>query len=126
MFPKGDDGNGLCVTEPAESIGAFKAFIIETIGTAVLCIVICSFWDPRNKRNTDSIPLRVGLTVTVLAIITAPYTGASLNPARSLGPAIWAGNWKNHWVYWTAPNLGGVLAALLSRYVFYRSPELLE
>jgi aquaporin TIP len=42
-----------------------------------------------------------------------PFTGAALNPARALGPALVAGLWEGHWIYWVGPIAGGVVAATL-------------
>lgn len=44
-----------------------------------------------------------------------PHTGASMNPARSLGPAIIANQWQNHWIYWIGPLLGASCAGLMYR-----------
>lgn len=123
MYPKGEDEGGLCITVPADGISTFQAFLVEFIGTSILVLVICGLWDPRNKKNTDSTPLRAGLTVAVLVLITGPYTGASLNPARSLGPAVWTGDWQDHWIYWVAPTLGGAVTSLVYKTLFYRSVD---
>lgn len=48
------------------------------------------------------------------------FTGGSFNPARSLGPAIWNGDYESHWLYWVAPLSGALAASLVYRYVFYR------
>jgi glycerol uptake facilitator-like aquaporin len=55
--------------------------------------------------------LAVGLTVGFCALMGGPLTGASMNPARSFGPAIVGGLWTAHWVYWAAPVTGMILAA---------------
>jgi hypothetical protein len=55
--------------------------------------------------------IAVGLTVGLCALMGGPFTGASMNPARSLGPAVAGGIWDVHWVYWLAPVAGMVVAA---------------
>jgi aquaporin Z len=55
----------------------------------------------------------IGLTVAFDILAAGPVTGASMNPARSFGPALIAGYWQWHWAYWLAPVLGGVAGALV-------------
>nr|CAD7453571.1 unnamed protein product [Timema tahoe] len=87
----------LCVTLPHPELSAFQAVLAEALATSVLILVVCAVWDKRNERNTDSVPLRFGFTVMAIASAEGPYTGASMNPARSLGPVIWTGVWESHW-----------------------------
>lgn len=54
----------------------------------------------------------------IFYLFQGPLTGASLNPARSLGPSIIAGHFDDHWVYWLGPVAGGVIAALVYEHVF--------
>ena len=56
-------------------------------------------------------PLAIGLTVGFCALTGGPMTGASMNPARSLGPAIVSGHWRAHWIYWACPIIGMIVAA---------------
>jgi hypothetical protein len=56
-------------------------------------------------------PIAVGLTVGFCALMGGPLTGASMNPARSLGPAVMGGGWHAHWLYWAAP-ITGMLGAV--------------
>lgn len=94
--------------------------MIETISTMILMTLACAVWDERNKLNTDSTALKFGLAVTCLATIFGPYTGCSMNPARSLGPALWSNNWSHHWIYWIAPIIGASLASFFYRFIFIR------
>jgi aquaporin NIP len=56
-------------------------------------------------------PLAIGFTITLDALWGGPISGASMNPARSFGPALISGIWKDHWVYWLAPLVGAGLGA---------------
>ena len=55
----------------------------------------------------------IGLALAFSILAAGPLTGASLNPARSFGPALIGGSWSGHLVYWIGPLIGGALAALL-------------
>lgn len=61
-----------------------------------------------------------GLTLALCVLVAEPFTGASLNPARNLGPAIATHHWENHGVYWVGPLLGAVLAAVIYNRLFLR------
>ncbi len=50
--------------------------------------------------------------------LQGPFTGASLNPARSLGASIIAGDFENHWIYWVGPIIGGISAGLIYENIF--------
>lgn len=70
-------------------------------------------------------PLSIGFAVLVCVMVAAPFTGGSLNPARSFGPAVVAGTcWDGHWVYWVGPIVGGLLAGLTYKYLFVTKDEL--
>jgi MIP family channel proteins len=61
-----------------------------------------------------------GLALAICALVASPFTGASMNPARSLGPALATHHWENHGVYWVGPLLGAIFAALLYDRLFLR------
>jgi aquaporin Z len=91
-----------------------QALVLETILTCILMLVILgSGLDQRAHIGFAGIA--IGLTVGVEATCMGPITGASMNPARSLGPAVVGYLWQHHWVYWVAPILGAQLAVLLYR-----------
>jgi len=69
-------------------------------------------------------PFAVGMTILILHTVGIPLTGASMNPARSFGPAIIKGTcWDNHWIYWAGPFVGSSAAALIAQVIFLNSPE---
>ncbi|MGJ5674599.1 MAG: MIP/aquaporin family protein [Nostochopsis sp.] len=89
-----------------------QSFILETLLTFILMFVI--FGSGLDRRAPIGFAgLAIGLTVGLEAMFMGPITGASMNPARSLGPALIAGIWQHHWVYWLAPILGAQLAVLI-------------
>ncbi|XP_017780379.1 PREDICTED: aquaporin-like [Nicrophorus vespilloides] len=116
IFPEAHSTFGM--TLPLETMKTWKVFIIEVLITFVLSIANCSTWDPRVGKLKDSMPLRIGFLVIALNLIAAPYTGCSMNPARSFGPALWNNQWHIHWVYWLAPISAGVLAAIIYKFAF--------
>ena len=92
------------------------AFVLEAILTAVLLIVI--FATAVSKRGAGHVaPLIIGLTVAAIHLVALPLTGASVNPARTLGPALVSNAFDSVWVYMLAPALGGVVGAALYWFV---------
>jgi MIP family channel proteins len=67
--------------------------------------------DAKGPKNVYG--FAIGLTVAMDILAGGPFSGASMNPARSFGPALVGGHWDIHWAYWVGPILGGVAAALL-------------
>ncbi len=62
----------------------------------------------------------IGLTMTMDILFGGPFTGGSMNPARTFGPALATHHWSNHGVYWVGPLFGGVLAGVIYDRVFLR------
>jgi aquaporin Z len=102
---------GFGVTRPGPGIVPVAAAAIEAGMTAVLVLTILLFVS--RMRTARWTPLAVWVVVAVLVWQGAPLTGTSLNPARSLGPAIVAMNLQNLWVYLVGPPVGALAAALL-------------
>jgi aquaporin TIP len=95
---------------------------IEIILTFILVFVIfATAMDSRGPVHLA--PIAIGLAVMVDIFVGLPLTGASMNPARSFGPALAAGAWADHWIFWAGPLTGASLAALLYEYVFQRSRD---
>ena len=93
---------------------------IEAILTFVLVIVI--FGTAVDGRAPKLGGIAIGLTISMDILAGGPLTGAAMNPVRALGPALAAGSWDNHLVYWIGPTVGAVVAALLYHYVFLEEP----
>lgn len=94
-------------------VGVGQAIAIEAVLTFFLVWVIFAVAvDPEGTFPAVA-GLPIGLTVAFDIMMGGPFTGASMNPARSLGPAMAGGFWSDHWVYWVGPIAGGVIAAVL-------------
>ena len=111
------------MTDLNPKVSVVQGLLVEGLATAILALIACAVWDSRNAHNTDSTAIRFGLGVTVLATSMGHYTGCSMNPARSLGPAFWGGYWSQHWIYWFGPIGGALLASLAYTAVFSSEPE---
>ena len=82
---------------------------------ALMLVIMAVATDERVAEGFAAIA--VGLTVGFCAMMGGPLTGASMNPARSLGPAVIGGFWDAHWVYWLAPVSGMIAAAHCYEYL---------
>lgn len=93
------------------------ALLIEILLTAVLVIVI--FAVAVAKDNWGNVaPLIIGLAVMAIHFVAITMTGASVNPARTFGPALVSNSFDSFWVYVIGPGIGAVLAGLLYQFVF--------
>lgn len=102
-------GNEANLGATIPTTGAFDALVLEAVLTFFLTLVIFSVaTDGRVEPRLAA--LCVGLYVALAATFAGPIAGASMNPARSFGPALLSGAWDAHWVFWLGP-VGGALAA---------------
>ncbi len=109
------DGD-LGVTILAENVSLMQGIFVEFILTFFLVNTI--FNTAVSGRSGNFAGLAIGLTLTLCILMGGPLTRASLNPARTLGPAIASGNYTDIWLYFIGPSIGAVLAALLYVFVF--------
>jgi len=95
------------------TIGVAGAFVVEIILTFIFIFTILGVTSDKNKGNVAGIV--IGLTLAFVHIVGIPLTGTSVNPARSLGPALLAGNGAltDVWVFIAAPLVGAVLAVIV-------------
>ena len=97
-----------------------QGILVEAILTFFLVFVVHGTGvDERGRRVAG---LAIGSTVTLDILFGGPLTGAAMNPARVFGPALAAGFWKAHYVYWIGPLLGGALAGFVYRVFIERNP----
>jgi len=93
-------------------------FVAEVVLTMFFLIVIMGATDARAPKGFA--PIAIGLCLTLIHLIGIPVTNVSVNPARSTGPAIFAGGWalQQLWMFWLAPLIGGLLGGGLYRSLF--------
>ncbi|KQJ86108.1 aquaporin NIP3-3 isoform X2 [Brachypodium distachyon] len=94
-------------TVPGVGVGAAEAFFVEFIVTFILLFVITAVaTDPHAVK--ELLGLAVGATIVMNILVAGPSTGASMNPARTIGPAIVTGRYTKIWVYLVAQPLGAL------------------
>ncbi len=122
FYVLGDSAGGMGATVPAAGVGVGQAFVLELFLTFLLVNAI--YHAAVSGKAGNLAPIAIGLMLTACILAGGPLTGASLNPARTLGPALWSdapNAISSLWVYFVACPLGGVLAALVHK--FFASEE---
>lgn len=104
----------------AHSPGGYSllaALISEVVLTMMFLLVILGSTDQRAPQGMA--PIAIGLCLTLIHLISIPVTNTSVNPARSLGVALYVGDWalSQLWLFWVAPIAGAVLGAVIYRYL---------
>jgi aquaporin TIP len=101
--------------------GKGAAVVVEAILTFVLVFTV--FATAMDKRGMGNLaPIAIGTAILIDHFVGVPLTGASMNPARSFGPALVAGEWDDHWVYWAGPLLGAALAGVVYTWLYLERP----
>jgi aquaporin TIP len=102
--------------------GAGAGLLVEAILTfALVFVVFATAIDPKGPKHLA--PAAIGLVIMADHFIGIPLTGASMNPARSFGPAAVGNMWTDHWVYWLGPLIGAGIAGLVYEFIFMPSDE---
>lgn len=104
------------------SVAAGRALLLEVVLTALLMLVIMSVATDTRAVGAPA-ALAIAAAVGLAAIAFGPLTGASLNTARSFGPALVAGEWDDFWVYLAGPLLGAPLGALAYQLLRAEAPD---
>lgn len=94
-----------------------SALITEVVMTMMFLLVILGATDTRAPQGLA--PVAIGLCLTLIHLISIPVTNTSVNPARSLGVAVYVGDWAlaQLWLFWLAPIIGAVLGAVIYRFI---------
>ena len=119
---KGFAANGYGEHSPGGyALGA--AFLCEVVLTAGFIFVIMGATDSRSPAGFAG--LAIGLTLTLIHLISIPVTNTSVNPARSTGPAVFVGGWAlaQLWMFWVAPIIGAIIGGLAYRWLLQTDRE---
>jgi len=104
-----------------------SCFVAEFVLTFFFLVVIMGATDKRVPAGVA--PIAIGLVLTLIHLISIPVTNTSVNPARSTGPAIFAGYWwplQQLWLFWVAPILGAVAGGFAYRFLMEEKEESVE
>jgi aquaporin Z len=88
-----------------------QALVLEGVLTAIFLLVILA----STKHASSLAALAIPLTLVAIHLVAVPFTGSSVNPARSIGPALVGGDLSSLWIYLVAPIIGAIVAALVYR-----------
>ena len=115
------DGPGVFATNGygAHSPGGYSLLAVavaEVVLTFIFLMIILGATDDRAPKGFA--PLAIGLTLTLIHLISIPVSNTSVNPARSTGPALFVGDWalSELWIFWVAPIVGAALAGLVYKF----------
>jgi aquaporin Z len=97
---------------------SWDAFWLELVLTALFVLVILQ--SSRSQRVFGTALLAIPLTLVAIHLAAIPTSGSSVNPARSLGPALVGNEWGDFWIYLTAPLIGAVIGAVIHLYLYGR------
>ncbi|KAJ4838543.1 hypothetical protein Tsubulata_032874 [Turnera subulata] len=106
----------------ASGVGAFEGIVFEIVATfGLVYTVYATAADPKKGSLGTIAPIAIGFIVGANILAAGPFSGGSMNPARSFGPAVVAGDFAGHWIYWVGPLIGGALAGLIYGDIFIGS-----
>ncbi|KAJ6836999.1 putative aquaporin TIP2-1 [Iris pallida] len=108
----------------AAGMTGLEGVVMEIVITfALVYTVYATAADPKKGSLGTIAPIAIGFIVGANILAAGPFSGGSMNPARSFGPAVAAGDFSGNWVYWVGPLVGGALAGLVYGDIFIGSYE---
>lgn len=112
-------GLAIPIHSVAAGVGATQGVVMEIIITfALVYTVYATAADPKKGSLGVIAPIAIGLIVGANILAAGPFSGGSMNPARSFGPAVASGDFSGNWIYWVGPLIGGGLAGVIYGNVF--------
>lgn len=103
-------------------VGAIQGVVMEIIITfGLVYTVYATAADPKKGSLGTIAPIAIGFVVGANILAAGPFSGGSMNPARSFGPAVVSGDFSQIWIYWLGPLIGGGLAGFIYGDVFIGS-----
>jgi aquaporin Z len=113
---KGFAANGYGAHSPGQ-YSMMSGFVAEVVLTMMFLFIIMGA--THGKAPVGFAPIAIGLGLTLIHLVGIPITNTSVNPARSTGPALFAGGWAlaQLWMFWVAPLIGGALGGILYRWL---------
>jgi aquaporin Z len=113
---KGFAANGYGEHSPGK-YGLMSGFLAEVVLTMMFLFIIMG--STHGKAPAGFAPIAIGLGLTLIHLVGIPITNTSVNPARSTGPALFAGGWAiaQLWLFWVAPLIGGAVGGVLYRWL---------
>ena len=109
--------------EMIRDLPRLSAMILEALATFFFVLIFfATAVDEGQSTNRSIAGFAIGLTFALGVMVTGPFTGGALNPARALGPALASSHWANWGVYWVGPLAGGFLAGLLYDSLYLKKP----
>jgi aquaporin PIP len=123
---------GGAINQVSAGYSSGEAFLAEVVGTMLLVFVVASTVD-KNNGHPERMNMKqshgvssIGLCVTMAHCVLIPITNCSINPARSFGASVVAGEFPDHWIFWIGPILGGQLAAFFYELFVKDKPNVKE
>jgi len=115
-------GQAVPIHGVAAGMGALEGVVMEIIITfALVYTVYATAADPKKGTLGTIAPIAIGFIVGANILAAGPFSGGSMNPARSFGPAVASGDFSGNWIYWVGPLIGGGLAGLVYGDIFIGS-----
>jgi MIP family channel proteins len=119
----GSDVTDVLGTAPGAGVDDWGALLLEAIVTALLVMVILTVaTDERAPWNGTMAPLMIGLVIFTGAVAVGLTSGGSFNPARSIVPAVYNGEWGDVWIYLVGPFAGAIVGGAAWSFLIAREP----